>query len=613
MHPGSPLRALATCAALLLLLGGCYDVTGDDDDAADDDDSSSGDDDDDATDDDDDDDATDDDDDDDATDDDDDDATPPEGLTCLPVSQELSNTWGSSTQVQLTAEVFDEHGNGVPAEDVWWSVVQGGGSVDATGLYTTPGDHGGQVLVQAQVQAENAYCEILIELEATDNVTGDPDVVSEAGSTTVVVDDGCASTFTYPLDGSAMPGSFAPPLIQWASGGNDAHVLTLESSYTTVTVFTFADSYQVTDAFWASLTTYDPGTSLTLSLTSGTWNGSSFVGNLCTASEALYMEVVDGNLDGTILYWEPPVFGQGLKLIDFGSTSNYDLTVGGAMGCVGCHGVNLANPNRLAFADQMSAVSVVDASDPLTPVVQGQMMSGAAAALNPAGDRMVRSAMLVFSGSELILDDVAAGGATLGDVPAQGAGQAFPNWSPDGQTLVYSACDAGGTEYGADNCSIRGLEVLPGDQWGTDWSIAQATAGESLYYPAISPDNDWVLYNRASGGVTTSYDNPAGELWITGIDGGGDLILLENATSTGHKNSWPKFAPATPGDYVWFAFSTSRPYGNLTDGTSQIWLAAMDMDLAEMGGDPSFAPVWLPGQNTGAGNYIPIWIPRYLP
>jgi hypothetical protein len=255
----------------------------------------------------------------------------------------------------------------------------------------------------------------------------------------------------------------------------------------------------------------------------------------------------------------------------------------------------------------------VDASDPLTPVVQGQMMSGAAAALNPAGDRMVRSAMMAFSGGELKLDDVSASGATIGDVPTQGAGQAFPNWSPDGETLVYCACDAGGTEYGADSCSIRGLEVLPGDQWGTDWSIAQAAAGESLYYPAISPDNDWVLYNRADGGDTNSYDNPAGELWLTDIQGIGQPLFLEGATALGHKNSWPKYAPATPGDYVWFAFSTGRPYGNVTDGVSQIWVAAMDMALAEAGLDPSFTPVWLPGQNTGAGNYIPIWIPRYLP
>ncbi len=604
------LRLIAALA--LLLAAACYDLSGDDDatdddDAGEDDDDTSGADDDDSSSPDDDDSGP---DDDDAGDDDD--ATPPEGLTCLPETQELSNAWGDTLEVQLTAEVFDESGDSVPAEGVGWSVVQGGGNVDSDGLYTNNGDSGGQVLVQAQVLSENAYCEILIELEITDNVTGDPDIVSEADSTPVSVDDGCAATFTYPLDGSAMPGSFPPPLIQWDPGGNDAHVLTLASSYTTVTAFTLADNYQVSDAFWASLTAFDPGTTLTMSLASGDWNGSSFTGGLCTASQELSMEVVDGNLDGTILYWEPPLFGQGLKLIDFGSTTNYDLTVGGAIGCVGCHGVNLANPNRLAFADQLSAVSVVDASDPTTVIVQGQMMNGAAAALNPDGSRMVRSTMLSGSG-DLQLDDVDNGGTNIGAVPAQGAGQAFPDWSADGGTLVYGSCDSGGTEYGADNCSIRAVEALPGDQWGTDWSVVQASAGESLYYPTISQDSFWVLYNRAAGGVTNSYDNPDAELWLTDIDGLLTPIYLENATAEGVKNSWPKWAPETPGDYTWFAFSTSRPYGNVTDGVSQIWLAAMDMDQATLGDDPSFAPVWLPGQNTGAGNYIPIWIPRYLP
>ncbi len=559
------------------------------------------------------DDGADDDDDDDASDDDDTTEDPPFGLTCLPITQTVSNTWGNTLTLQLEAEEFDHDGNSTPVEDGSWSLISGGGSVNSDGLFTSFGDHGGVSLVQVQVLSTSAVCEIVIEIEGSDNVSGDPDLPTAIDSASVDSDDGCAAQFTYPLAGAVMPGSFPPPLVQWDANGNDAHALTLSSEYTTITVYTFSDSYQVTDAYWNSLTEWDPGTVVTMSLVSGDWNGSGFTGDVCTAEEALELEVTDFDLNGTIVYWEPSIV-QGLKRIDFGSTSNADFPVT-ALTCVGCHGVNLANPNRLAIADQLS-VQVVDASDPTNPVVTSDFSrSGAAGAMNDDGTRMIRSNMLSFGGGDLILEDVDANGATINTLPTGGAGQAFANWSPDGTTVVYGACDSGSSEYGATNCSLRTIESGSGDTWSNDQSLLDAGADENLYYPVISPDSDWVVYNRAvgTGDAHDSYDNPAGELWIIDLDGAGDPIFMDAATALGDKNSWPKFAPEVPGDYTWMAFSTNRPYGNTTDDISQIWLAALDLSAAAAGEDPSFAPVWLPGQSITAGSYIPVWIPRYTP
>ena len=514
-------------------------------------------------------------------------------------------------QVQLSAEEFDEDGNGTPVTDGVWSVISGGGSVDSAGEYTTQGDHGGQVLVQVQVLSVTSVCELFIEVQGEENASGDPGLPVAFDAAAVTTSDACAAQFTYPLDGAVMPGSFPSPLVQWDANGNDAHALTLSSEYTTLTVYTFADQLQVTDAYWASLTAYDPGTVVEMSLVSGDWNGSGFTGDVCTSSSALQLEVTDYDLNGTIIYWEPSVV-QGLKRIDFGSTVNADFPVT-ALTCVGCHGVNLANPNRIAIADQFS-VQVVDVSDPSTPVVESSIARmGAAGAMNPDGDRMVRSNMISFGGGDLVLEDVDNNGAEINTLPTAGAGQAFANWSPDGGTVVYGACDQGGSEYGATNCSLRTIESLVGDTWANDQSLVEAGANENLYYPVISPDSAWVVYNRASGASQSSYDNLSGELWIIDIGGVGGPISMAGATAPGVKNSWPKFAPESPGDYTWIAFSTSRPYGNTTDSVSQIWLAALDLDAAASGDDPSFAPVWLPGQSTSAGSYIPVWIPRYTP
>ena len=61
----------------------------------------------------------------------------------------------------------------------------------------------------------------------------------------------------------------------------------------------------------------------------------------------------------------------------------------------------------------------------------------------------------------------------------------------------------------------------------------------------------------------------------------------------------------------WLAFSSKRAYGNITDNQAQIWVAAVDLTIAGSGPDPSFPPVWLPGQDVGSSNHTPAWVPRY--
>jgi hypothetical protein len=70
----------------------------------------------------------------------------------------------------------------------------------------------------------------------------------------------------------------------------------------------------------------------------------------------------------------------------------------------------------------------------------------------------------------------------------------------------------------------------------------------------------------------------------------------------------------------WVAFSSQRPYGlrlaGATDGSAvpQLWFAAV---VLNENGDPSFAPVWLPGQNSDiahpTGNHVPQWVTKAVP
>jgi Tol biopolymer transport system component len=207
-------------------------------------------------------------------------------------------------------------------------------------------------------------------------------------------------------------------------------------------------------------------------------------------------------------------------------------------------------------------------------------------------------------------------GASLGAVPVEGQ-PAFPNWSPLGNFIVYSSCgsangSSGASQMSASLCDLRLLEVLPNDQWGSDTLLVQHSGQETLYYPAFSPDGQWVAYNRVPSG--DSYDNPLAELWIVAATPGSTPIRLDAANRAGLTNSWPRWSPAS-GDYDYIAFSSKQDYGNVVTGggPAQVWVAGIDLPTAALGQDPSFPPVWLPGQSTTAGNHTPTWVPRYTP
>jgi len=116
----------------------------------------------------------------------------------------------------------------------------------------------------------------------------------------------------------------------------------------------------------------------------------------------------------------------------------------------------------------------------------------------------------------------------------------------------------------------------------------------SEYYPAYSPDDRYVAYNRAPGGENMYY-NPHAEVFVVPALGGKAARLAANdppacsrASSPGVTNSWAKWSPqvqACGGKvYYWLIFSSSRsgsPFNpaNLKQGgnvmTSQLYITAV--------------------------------------
>jgi WD40-like Beta Propeller Repeat len=228
--------------------------------------------------------------------------------------------------------------------------------------------------------------------------------------------------------------------------------------------------------------------------------------------------------------------------------------------------------------------------------------------------------------------------------------QSDPFWSHDGQYLVYTSFSQAATPDATGNPS-----GLNGDlKTGGRIAIASATTesinddahvlvdrqnGITSYYPVISEDSNWVVYNQSNcggnssatesyngsagygAGVCDGYDDSSAKLYLVSTDGN-TMLNLDKANGSGNNdNSWPRFSPDVSTfrgqTLYWVAFSSRRPYGTelntngISNSQPQLWFAALT--LGEINdGDPSWAPVWLPGQNPDQtnpyGNHVPQWV-----
>ena len=83
-------------------------------------------------------------------------------------------------------------------------------------------------------------------------------------------------------------------------------------------------------------------------------------------------------------------------------------------------------------------------------------------------------------------------------------------------------------------------------------------------------------------------------------------ITNNEMTDGQYQNSQPTWAP--PGDYDWVAFNTKRSYGVILDeGTQQIWVAAVSVDEAANGNDPSYPAFRVPFQGLEENNHRAFW------
>ena len=206
-----------------------------------------------------------------------------------------------------------------------------------------------------------------------------------------------------------------------------------------------------------------------------------------------------------------------------------------------------------------------------------------------------------------------ATGAMLGRVPTSTIAPLIdhPFWSPIGDQIVFVATSTPGSE--------GVLSVEEGTIWTMDFSTATGTptfsnprmlvgpdtAGGNAYYPAYSPDGEWIVFCRAASGQ--SYNNTGATLWLIKSDGSVGPIRLDNANrGINLANSWPRWAPRERQGTYWIVFSSERQYPVFNGGgPQQLWVTRIDVN--NIPGDPSAPAIWLEGQFAFTGNLTAEW------
>lgn len=531
-----------------------------------------------------------------------------------PTELTLVTTPDEPAQAEFVAYATMADGTELEMDLLSWKVSNfSAGDIDEDGLFESVDTNGGITDVIAQSFGVEGSARVTV-IFTEDVMTGELPEAIATGFKSVTASEDTDLQMTYPLDNVIIPRNLEGLGFAWddaSSTESTVYRLHFQSEITDISVYTDSLTWMSNSDLWEMISASNRDGRVTVSVSAGEWTGDS----LSNVRQGPLINIQVNRFDarGSVLYWG--IFEQTASImrIPIGTTESEAFwTCEGNNCCIGCHAL-ADDADRLAITHNGGKFSVIDVSIPeqpeeVIPTTPDHSNHAAFKAISPDG-----AYMLGTDGPTLILYDLLQG-VRIKEFQYS-TPISHPDWSPDGSQVVFVRV----TGSAASDMEFKNGEIVQ-----VDFNEATLTLDNEVvlkardnmynfYYPAYSPDGDWIVYNRSQNdfprtdGHFGCYAAPDAEVWLMSRDGSID-IRLDNANADGAiQNSYPRWGPLPDDDVLWLAFSSRREYPINPSMEPQIWIVGVNPELARQGEDPSATPLWLPGQSIMNDNHLPVW------
>lgn len=563
--------------------------------------------------------------------------TPSSGLRIEPANAEVLVVGGVAQTIEYKAILRSPGGSEEDVTDeAEFSLANPALGTFSGATFTSATDRGGHTKVRATARGLTAEGNLTVRIQT---VIVEPDAPADAPGKFEGTVAGPAPELVYPPDDVLVPPNLNELEFHYRPGaGQTLFELTVVGSAVELKVYFpcrplgTGCEWKPSETTWQLIAEAERGQAAVVYKLRGV-DGAGAIGTSAERKISFGEEDITGGL----YYWAA---AEGtIKRYDFGrrtqTAENY-LTSAAAGGlCVGCHALS-RDGVKMAVGLDVPSPARYQVYEVATRTVQygssggggggGGGFGGGGDGANFFAWNPDATQLLTSDGSSILLRDGATG-AVQSPNPFIASGT-MPDWSPDGNAIVYAKVSQASCPFGfcppsgGPAVSSASLEMItrsgPGGTWSSPTVLVPFTTGNN-YYPSFSPDGNWIIFN-VSPANNASMDAPDAEVWVVPTSGG-NAMKLQRASMTG--DSWPKWAPTVQayrgGSLMWFTFSSRRDYGlreipTTTDSdgnvkrNAQIWMAAFNP--AEVGADPSRPAFWLPFQELSSGNHIAQWALR---
>lgn len=429
-----------------------------------------------------------------------------------------------------------------------------------------------------------------------------------------------------PQIGTLFPQNWLRPRFTWIpSGSQNLFELRLSApnQNDALVVYTTATSWTMPANVWAGLSQHTVDAPITVTVRGATYASGSLTGAPALGSSGT-VRVAPVSAPGAIVYWTSASSGA-LRGFRIGDESLKDILApaDAGAGCIGCHTATPdgayvgfsagegggAGLGLLSADGQHLTPPFISSSAQLLMARQDQDAPSFSPLHWTSGDRVA----LTMYQNNIIWTDLEAASAAQGDGwgilarSGESTNAASASFAHTGDNVVYvSTPDPVSTGVTVTNGDIH---VVPYGNRAGGAPVTVVASGDNEYYPAFSPDDRYIAYNRAPAG-TSSYNNAQAEVYVVPASGGQPVRIAANdpASCSGHgspgvTNSWPQWSPAAGDDggrrFYWMTFSSTRA-GNVPqiyvapvvdDGTTLITYPAL-YPWNQAAGDASHTPAW---------------------